>query len=232
MNGLPDVTALAKILADPTRAQLIDQLLDGRAHTLLELTRAAGVTPQTGTYHLQRLMAQDIVVQTQSGRHHYFALQSPQVAAAFEALSGLAPQKPVQRLSQKGPAADMAYCRTCYDHLAGTVGVALCESLQRQGWLVVAQHRFAVTEAGRQALAQRLDLDWTVLARQKRQLTVRCLDWSQRRYHLGGAVGHAIFAALLTREAVVRTASRSVAVTAAGRSVLEGLGVAASALVR
>ncbi|WP_218841893.1 ArsR/SmtB family transcription factor [Lacticaseibacillus absianus] len=217
MPELPDVSALARLLADPTRGRLLDLLMDGQAHTALELARAGGVTPQTGTYHLHKLVELGVVTTTCQGRHHYFMLADPTVAAAFETLSGLVPARPVQALSRRRPAAALAYARTCYDHLAGTVGVAICDAMQAQGLLRVVAQRFVLTPAGEGWLQRTLAIEPATLAQQSRQLTVRCLDWSQRRYHLGGAVGHAMLVALEAREVLTRGPARAVSVTPSGR---------------
>jgi DNA-binding transcriptional ArsR family regulator len=212
-----DLAAVAKLLAEPSRAAMAVALLDGRSHPASDLARAAGVRPSTASEQLGQLVAGGLLQVERAGRHRYYRLAGPDVAHAVEALGSLAPARPV--LSPRGArvSAALAYARTCYDHLAGRLGVALTDAMLAAGTLSVD---LALTEPGRRRLSDAgIDLD--ALQARRRPLTRGCLDWTQRRPHLGGAVGAAICDRLLSDGALARAEdSRAVRLTDTGRRQL------------
>jgi DNA-binding transcriptional ArsR family regulator len=216
-----DIAAVAAAIADPTRAEMLDALLTGEALTAGELARSGQVAPSTASEHLHRLRDAGLVEVVKVGRHRYHRLAGPDVAAALEALALIAPHRPsrVQSLRQVRADAALTYARTCYDHLAGTVGVALLDALVaggRLGWrggtLALLTEDW-VAEAG-------IDLDPIRTAR--RPVLRSCLDWTTRRPHLAGGLGAAITEHALARRWVVRRTPghRAIRVTRAGRDAL------------
>jgi DNA-binding transcriptional ArsR family regulator len=189
-----DVAAAARLFADPTRADVLAALLDGRALTAGELARATGVSAQTVSAHLRRLLDARLVAVQAQGRHRYYHLADDRAGRAFEALAALAPVRPARSLRQSRIAADLRMARTCYDHLAGAVAVHLADSLTRHGVLAVDQGRYRLGPAGTAVLTS-FGLDMSSIALARRSLAHPCLDWSERRHHVAGALG----AALLTR---------------------------------
>ncbi len=189
--GQPDIAALAALIADNSRAAMIAALLGGRALPASELARLAGVTPQTASAHLRKLQDSGLISCERYGRHRYFALSGPHVAELWEALAPLAPPAPIRSLRAATVAGALADARTCYDHLAGRLGVALADVLLERGWLLSHDGEWLLTFAGRSGLAA-FGIEVSSLDAGNRRLIGRCLDWSERRPHLSGALGAAI----------------------------------------
>ena len=175
---------------------MLDALLAGRALTATELARAAGVSAATASEHLARLRDGGMVEVLAQGRHRYHRIASPDVAAALEALAHIAPPKRATTLRQSRRARSLAEARTCYDHLAGRSAVALHDGLVARGWLVPEPGGYRLTGAGRgELLAWGVDV---VAADKSRRAYARpCLDWTERREHLAGALAAVIAAALV-----------------------------------
>jgi DNA-binding transcriptional ArsR family regulator len=219
-----DVVPAAALIAEPARAAMITALLDDRPLAAGELARLAGVSPATASAHLARLLGGGLVTVIRQGRHRYYQLAGPEVAAAMEALAHLSPAPaPVRSLRESRDAAALAQARTCYDHLAGRAGVALLEALLAQRILAPAPAGFRVTADGMAALTS-FGLDIGALERARRRFAGACLDWTERKPHLNGALGAAMTARLLGLGWIERgSRRRAVRVTPAGR---EGLAAA------
>ena len=214
----PDVAPVAALLADSARAAMLTALLDGRALAAGELARLAGVSAATASAHLARLLSGGLVTVVSQGRHRYYRLAGHEVAAALEALALLGARRPVRSLRQSRRAQALSEARTCYDHLAGRAGVALLDALIDCGALSAGERiaDLAVTAQGAAALTE-FGVDIPVLRRSRRRLAVSCLDWTERRPHLGGALGAAITARLLALGWIEPGACpRAVLVTAVG----------------
>ncbi|MFM9370523.1 ArsR/SmtB family transcription factor [Streptomyces sp. Da 82-17] len=219
------LAATARLLADPTRAAFCQALLDGRAWTAGELARHAGVGAPTASEQISRLVAGGLLAEERQGRHRYVRLAGPEAAALIEALASYAPEAPrPANLRQSVRLGAEARARTCYDHLAGQLGVALADAMIARK-LVADDAGLAVTEHGRAWLAETLRYEHPKGSR--RPLVRSCLDWTERRPHLAGALGAALCAAALDRAWVRRVGSgRAVRVTDAGREAFgELLGV-------
>lgn len=215
----PDLAAVAGLLANGTRAGFCLALLDGRAWTATELARHAGVAASTATEHLNMLVGGDLLVEERQGRHRYVRLADPHIAELIENLAALAPHRatPPQSLSTAGRRQALARARTCYDHLAGAVGVAITDAMTERG-LLDWEHGLRLTGDGTAWLGE---LGVTVAADTRRPSVRSCLDWTERRPHLAGAVGaamcrHAFDSGWITPIGT----TRAVAVTAAGRHAL------------
>ena len=218
-----DFAKVAKLLANPARSAMVGALLDGRAMTGTELARIAGVRPSTASEHLGELVRGQLVLVAADGRRRYFSLAATEVAEALEALARICP--PVQPRSPRASsdARALGFARTCYDHLAGTLGVALLEALLTDSWLAEDESGFTATPCGRERLAE-LEIDVSALQRQRRSFARPCLDWTERRPHLGGALGAAITTSLLQKRWVEREPRRrSVRLTSIGATQLRSL---------
>lgn len=191
MREGPDVARVAALIGDPARAAILTALMDGRALTAGELAIEAGVTKQTASAHLARLLEGDLLARQAQGRHRYFRLKSQAVADALEALMCLAQTGPGRRVrpGPKDPALRRA--RVCYDHLAGEMAVAMCDGLSASGALESGPRGLVVSEHGWRRLAL-IGLRPDALPRSRRPQCRLCLDWSMRRNHLAGAVGAAL----------------------------------------
>ncbi len=212
----------ASLLADRTRAAFCQALLDGRAWTAGELARHAGVRPSTASEQLSRLIQGGLLNEERQGRHRYVRLAGPEAAALVEALASYAPDAPHPRnLRQSVRISAEARARTCYDHLAGHLGVALADAMIART-LVADDSGLAVTSAGRTWLTEALGYRHPAGAR--RPLVRSCLDWTERRPHLAGALGAALCATALERQWVRRVGSgRAVKVTPAGAEAFREL---------
>ncbi|MZD04555.1 metalloregulator ArsR/SmtB family transcription factor [Streptomyces sp. SID5785] len=226
--GAPRLAALAALLADETRAACLLALLDGRAWTAGELARHAGVAPSTASEHLGKLVAGGLLAEERQGRHRYLRLADAQVAQLVESLAGYAAPDGGERPRTLGAASArdaMARGRTCYDHLAGRLGITLTDAMAERGLLRV-DAGFALTDAG---LSWFRGLGVPLGGGGRRPLVRRCLDWTERRPHLAGAAGAALCGHALAAGWIERIGSgRAVRVTTLGARVLRAeLGVSA-----
>lgn len=211
------LAAIGSLLGDDTRAELLTALMDGRAHTGGELARHAGVSASTASEHLSRLLDSGMVAVEAQGRHRYFRLAGAHIAELLETV-GAASTPPQPHGGRR--AADLTYARSCYDHLAGELAVRIFDQLCRGGHIGGDAHHLHVTTSGF-ALLERLGVDSDALRAARRPMARACLDWTERRHHLAGAAGAALFTALRATGWVRHGARpRSVVVTAAGRDGL------------
>lgn len=188
------IAGIAALIGDPARANILLALMGGRALTAGELARQAGVTAQTTSGHLARLADAEMIVMEKQGRHRYFRLASQEIAQAIESLSVVASMGP-QRHHPVGPKDEaLRRARTCYDHIAGQLGLALADSMQSQGFVILAEGAGAITVEG-DLFLESFGIDMKTSIRSQRPLCRACLDWSERRYHIAGRLG----AALLSR---------------------------------
>ena len=218
---MPSISGLAEIAAlvgDPSRAAMLMALMDGRALTAGELARAAGVTAQTASGHLARMLAAELLALEAQGRHRYYRLASPAIAGMLEAMMVAAAPPPI-RTGPRDQA--MRHARTCYDHLAGKVAVALTDAMVARAQIEIGSDGAALTDAGR-SLFDRMGVGLPPHPESKSAVYCRpCLDWSERRHHLAGAVGAALYRTLLARNWIRRSAdSRIVTFTPPGREAL------------
>ncbi len=210
---------VAAVLADPSRAAMCLALLDGRAWTVGELARTAGIAPSTASEHVSRLKEAGFVAGVKQGRHAYVRIADPRVAELIEHLAQHAGHRSASGLRESLRVRRLAFARTCYDHLAGTVGVALRDGMIRTG-LVSDGNGLALTGRGRSVLGE---LGVTIPAG-RRPLLRACLDWTERRDHLGGALPAALFARGVEAGWFVRRPDRAVVVTEAAGEPLALLG--------
>ncbi|MEM9625856.1 MAG: helix-turn-helix transcriptional regulator [Pseudomonadota bacterium] len=208
---------IAALVGDPTRASMLHALLDGRALTAAELAAVAGVTPQTASGHLSRLAEAGLMAVVKQGRHRYHRIASSNVADMMESIMRVAADaSPRTRKFRTGPKdAALRLGRTCYDHLAGTLAVALADAMIEKGFVELGDEAGVVTERG-MAFLSKLGLD-DRNAGKKRVFCHPCLDWSVRRPHLAGRVGSALRHHSFERGWIRRVDdSRAVAITPKG----------------
>ena len=209
---------VAALVGEPARAAMLQALMDGRALTATELARAAGITPQTASAHLGRLCASGLVGVIQQGRHRYHRLATPQVARMLESLMIVAAGTLAPRTGPRD--ATMRLARTCYDHIAGQLGVGIADAMRGEGWVELDDDAGIVTEAGVRfldGLGIVLDPPRTTRAL---PLCGVCLDWSERRPHFSGRLGKALCRHSLTRGWVrQRPGSRTLDITPEGMRV-------------
>ncbi|MFI6902330.1 ArsR/SmtB family transcription factor [Nonomuraea sp. NPDC050394] len=211
-----DIAPVAALIADPTRAAMLNALLDGRALAAGELARLAGVSAATASSHLAKLLEGRLVEVVSQGRHRYYRLAGHDVAEVLEVLARVSARPAVRSLRQSRQARLLEEARTCYDHLAGRAGVALLDRLRADGHLDGGE----LTAAGERAL-KLLGVDVDAVRGTRRRFAPDCLDWTERRAHLGGALGAALTDVLFERGWIARgSIPRAVIVTEEGRREL------------
>jgi DNA-binding transcriptional ArsR family regulator len=224
MDADAQVAPVALLVADATRSTILWALSDGRALPACELALRAGVTAATISYHVDKLIDGGLVSAERQGRHRY-RLANPAVVGVLESLAALAPPAPARTYREGKIAKALRFGRTCYDHLAGRMGVEITEALVRRNALVVRDREYELTLEGERFLTG-LGVD-VEGARQARRIFARtCLDWSERRHHLAGALGSALLGRLFKLQWIERTETRAVRLSDRGRSGLcEELGI-------
>jgi DNA-binding transcriptional ArsR family regulator len=221
-----DLATVAALMGDARRASMLLALLGGEELAAHELAARADATSSLASAHLAKLMDGGLLLAERRGRNRYYRLADRQIAEAIEALLTIAPQRRARGLQEAYRGETMRHARTCYDHLAGELGVALTDSLESQRLIGSHGDGFPLTPAGRERL-DRLGIDIDALQHGRRALTRPCLDWTERRPHLAGSVGAALAARLLELAWVSRRpGTRAVIVTEVGRRRLRAeLGV-------
>jgi DNA-binding transcriptional ArsR family regulator len=194
MKDGPNIARIAALFGDSARADALTALMTDRALTATELAAIAGVTKQTMSAHLAKLMEASLIVVDQRGRHRYFRLADEDVGGLLESLMGVAFRTGSVRLLSSPREPAMRKARVCYDHLAGELGVLAYESLVRNDLLEMSQQGLRLSSAGAERF-QRAGIDTDAAYRKRRTFCRPCMDWSERRYHLAGSLG----AALLSR---------------------------------
>jgi DNA-binding transcriptional ArsR family regulator len=225
------VSRVAAAIGQPARARMLYCLMDGHARTSTELAVVGQVSPSTASLHLRRLSSEQLVTVLSQGKHRYYTLQGRDVACALESLSVLAGQtwdKFVPNTPER-----LRTARTCYDHLAGTLAVLLFDCIKARGWFADLRdgQEYEVTPAGAKAFAT-LGIDLEATRGQRRRFAYGCLDWSERRPHVGGALGAALLKVVQQKQWVIQDLdSRALRVTRSGRrEMLSRFGIHISAL--
>ena len=204
----PDIARLAALVTEPARAAMLLHLLDGRSWTATELAKIAGIRASAASAHLKRLLAGDLIRVTPTGRHRYFRLAGAEIASLLEQLARTAPVRTATTPAERRASLALRECRLCYDHLAGRLGVAITEGMVKSAWLIEEEPWYRLTDIGARelsALGVQLSPGRT------------CMDWSERRLHLGGALGRHLAHFLLSSKMLQRdTKSRALRVTPQG----------------
>jgi len=220
------IADVAALVGEPTRAAMLIALLDGRALPAGELAAEASLSASATSLHLAKLTRGGLVTVHQEGRHRYYRLASEDVAHALEALGVIATAPPPARSLSPDRSA-LRGARTCYDHLAGVLAVALTQKMEREKMLrAVGERGYEVTPLGVGWLGDVMRIDVAGLARRRRLVARRCLDWTERRPHVAGALGAAILDRVLAMRWATRVmGSRALRITPRGRAALSGLGL-------
>lgn len=199
MSAGPAVARVASLIGDPTRALMLVSLMDGRSRTAGELARVAGITPQTASSHLAKLVDARLVEIERQGRHRYHRIASPEVGAAVEGLMAVAPTAPRGRLGPSDSA--LRHARVCYDHLAGELALSVTDRCAAMGW-IARDGTWRITDAGRLGLAA---TGVQLPDPKSRRPEIRsCMDWSERRPHIAGQLGAHLLALFVQRGCLKR----------------------------
>lgn len=223
MPDTPDIAFIAALVGDPTRGRMLSSLMDGEAHTATELALEGGVTPATASSHLARLTDAGLVTVARRGRHRYFRVASAEVASAIEGLMTIAPPRAPRLAHVESQREPVRLARVCYDHLAGEAGVRMMDRMRAARFISGSDAALVLTARGAQ-WCDDLGIDVAALRATRRRLCRACLDWTERRSHLAGALGAAILARLFAlRWARREPGSRVVTLTRRGDFFIEQL---------
>jgi len=216
MDVSEDFSQVASLICEPARAKMLWYLLDGKAYTATELASFADISITSVSNHLSRLLDADMLKVQAQGRYRYYSFANDQVAYAVEALAQLTPVNSSIKSKQSNPAGEK-YCRTCYDHLAGYVGVLLVDTMEKKGFLKKSEKEYLVTKNGWKWF-EHFNIKQTDYSTVRRPVARQCLDWSERRPHLAGQLGADLLQFMLLKKWLKKVQfSRELIVTAKGR---------------
>jgi len=217
----PDVTNISKIISDKSRMIMLDLLMDGNAHCVSDLAKAANIKTHTASYHLRKLAEHKIVLMEQKGRFHYYSLFNSEIAEFFEYISNFAPKIKINYLSQSEEHKKITYFRRCYDHMAGKIGVEITDRLKAKGYIDCKDSSFILTAKGENFFENELNINIAKLRNEKRSFSRKCQDWSERKPHLAGSLGKALMNHLLENASIkIDQNSRGIEITSAGKEYL------------
>ena len=224
MEAEEQFLSISSLLCEPARAKMLWNLLDGRAYTATELALVADVSTTSASNHLTKLLQADIIKVEIQGRHRYFAFSRPEVAYAVESLASLATGISSHKTKKEEAIKGIQFCRSCYDHLAGAVGVSFTEALERKGFIKKDFAKgYLVSKKGWNWLSQ-IEISKADFTNNRRPLARQCLDWTERRPHLAGQLGAALLQKMFERKWLRKTQfSRELLVTAKGQQELYAL---------
>lgn len=213
---------VATLIGEPARIKMLWALMEGRAYTATELAIAADVSAQSASMHLSKLVAANLLKVISQGRHRYYSYHRAEVAYVVESLAGLVPQTVITK-GHTATNTPFRYCRSCYDHLAGTVGVAITDRLLKLEYLIEKDSSFDLSINGYKFFNE-FGINTHLLLKQKRPFIKPCLDWSERRFHLAGSGGAAMLHKMLDSQWVRKLPdSRTLVFTSIGRSKIYDL---------
>ncbi|MFK5707956.1 ArsR/SmtB family transcription factor [Lysinibacillus boronitolerans] len=213
----PNMAEIASLLGETSRATILASMMDGRFHTASELAYMAAIKPQTASFHLAKLVEGKLIKVEKQGRHRYFQLAGEDIAQFLESFLAISPPPEVRSLKQSSQIKLLQDARTCYDHLAGKLGVQLTESMLKAGYLTLEGKQFVLTDEGTLFFTT-FGIDLTALKRKRRSFSHACLDWSERRYHLAGALGCELLTQFFNLGWLLRVPSiRAIKVTEKGK---------------
>lgn len=210
------IAYIASLIGDPARSAMLIGLLDGRALTAGELARLADISPQTASSHLHKLVEGKLIAVESQGRHRYFRLANADIAQVLETLAMIAPASQEAVASVKSMQ-EIHYARSCYDHLAGKLGVLINQALIQHNYIKHDGQNYKITSQGKDYFL-RLDIDIDELHNKRRRLAYPCLDWSERLHHVAGALGQALLTYFIEHRWLMRAKKgRVLHLTAKGR---------------
>ncbi|CVL67249.1 ArsR/SmtB family transcription factor [Streptococcus pneumoniae] len=218
----PDIFIITKLLSDPSRMHILDILMDGKAHTVNEIASFTKIKQHTVSYHLKLLTEAQVTTLQTYGRFHYYSLKSAAIVEMLEFLSFYSPQRDVKSYKQHIHKKELKVARTCYDHIAGELGISITNYLLQKNLLSESEKDFQLTEAGKSYFQRKLHIDTDELKKKKRKFCPKCLDWSERKNHVGGALGNALLEFFSEKQLVIPAQTpRSLTITEKGKEFLE-----------
>lgn len=221
MDDVLALAQMARLISVPARAAMLLAMADGRALPASELAYRAGISNQTASEHLALMKKMGVVCMEPCGRHRYYRVVTPQIMETLEDLLASSSSLSLEERPDIARVTPLREARMCYDHLAGRLGVALAEALQKKEWIALTGRDFHLTERGRNLLVQSMGIDWSKMEHSRRLFARRCIDWSERKPHIGGELGATLANRLTELDWIRRIKdSRTVYATREGRSML------------
>ncbi|QOR64828.1 helix-turn-helix transcriptional regulator [Cytobacillus suaedae] len=221
MNFDPIVSEVASIIHEESRSIMLLTLLDGRKYTVSELAMVSKITPQTASFHISKMIEKGVVKFEKIGRHKYLSITNSEVARVLESLLCLSPQRKPKSLREVSKSKEILFARTCYDHLAGALGVELTKSLLNNNLILESENSFDLTEHGEKFLTD-LGINLIAVRKKRRAFSCKCLDWSERKFHLAGSLGNSILIYALENLWIERMPlTRALKLTGKGRLVFK-----------
>ncbi|WP_109852319.1 helix-turn-helix transcriptional regulator [Aquimarina sp. AU58] len=212
---------IASLLGDKSRSVMLWCLLDGRAYTALELSVCANISAQSASNHLKKMIQANILQVEKQGRHRYYKYATSEVAQVIESMAGLVSMNDKYTRTKKPELNGITYARTCYDHLAGEIGVKITDALLDNGMLEIVERTYKITSIGK-SWFQDVGINIDDVMSQKRSFAHLCLDWSERRHHLAGALGASFLTMMLQNDWIRRKKdSREILITGKGKLELK-----------
>ncbi|MEJ3741424.1 helix-turn-helix domain-containing protein [Bacillus tropicus] len=216
-----DISKVDLLLCSDSRVHILAYLLDGKAYPASELAHVAKIKPKTATYHLSKMKEEGILSIEKHGKHSYYRLFNSEISKILESLLIISPQEKIKPLRQSSQSSELRCARTCYNHLAGKLGVAITNSLLDKGYLIKNDLYFHITKTG-QEFFKELGIDLNEFKQKRSILAKACLDWTEREHHLAGSLGNALLEKLLELNWIQRVSkSRAIKVNPDGRKELE-----------
>jgi DNA-binding transcriptional ArsR family regulator len=213
-----EISRISTIIGDPVRSVILWTLLDNRAYTAIELANVVETSSQNISIHLSKLVNADLLTVESQGRHKYYKLLNPEIAGVIEGIANLVPKERQKKVTDNN--SGIKYCRTCYDHLAGKIGVEITAKLIDKKYIVLDNKSFLVTDEGK-TFFEDLGIDLEGLKKQKRIFAKPCLDWSERKHHFSGSLAAALLNKMFEMDWIRRIDnSRAVSITANGQKGL------------
>lgn len=217
----PNISKIAALLSDQTRSSILLSLMDGTIHPVSELAYIAKVKPQTASFHLHKMLEANLISVEKHGRHRYYRLISSDVATVIESMLNISPEPPVNSLRDSREKSAIHYARTCYDHLAGYMGVQITNSLIQQNIIKKEGLNFEVTQEGNHFF-QSFGINIDEQKKKRRAYARCCLDWSERQHHIAGALGNALLVKMLEQQWITRLPNtRAIKVTSNGSTQIK-----------
>ncbi|MCK0192724.1 metalloregulator ArsR/SmtB family transcription factor [Arenibacter sp. F20364] len=207
---------IATLLGDKARAIMLWSLLDGKAYTATELAICANISKQSASNHLAKLLEAQLLAVEKQGRHRYYRLANPRVAQVIESMASLIPDSQIKSINTKPKSQNIVYARTCYDHLAGELGVKITSALIKNNILTQNDNKYIVTTYGLKWFSA-LNINIAELKLKKRSFAHKCLDWTERRHHLAGSLGAALLEYMICNDWIrKKNNTREVLITSLG----------------
>lgn len=212
------ISEISALIGNPIRSVILWTLLDNRAYTAIELSNIVETSAQNISIHLSKLVNAQLLSVESQGRHKYYKISSPEVASAIEGIANLIPKDKHRKIFTND--SNIKNCRTCYDHLAGKIGVAITEKLLSENYLELQNNVYLITEQG-EIFFKKFGIDILELKKQRRTFAKPCLDWSERKHHISGSLANAILNKMLELDWIRKIAnSRAIMITAKGQKDL------------